>query len=419
MDNKDQQDDSFTARIDRAALTAAEYAKTETQDAWRDAIAALRAAAQAADAADVVNPGDDLREINTPALRALFIPSLQSNLESSARPAEDEDRMLARKTYVEGAIGAGRLFFAAAQRHEALPSIIVQLVGVFLSADAKQRRENATVDRRTRKVHLFALEKKVAHQLNTFRTGFRDRMPRLNRGTSEETDKVPIDVFYDLLIVPRQRDGEDYDDDEDRDRDTTSADPLEMPQSLRGYLLQLLVLHALRTASCIDSAMQELELLRKAPPAGQDDRMGAPPPENTWRLDSPWFSKGYQGPLLSEQRKPMRPFTILPSTRPSSGTTADQRVELQRQVFRPSHRLPTITIDEYLDKEKARGNIVSGGGPTQAAEATPREQRTLREEMDGTCDADEAREEARQEAIKWDEFKDSHRRGEGNRMNRG
>lgn len=53
--------------------------------------------------------------------------------------------------------------------------------------------------------------------------------------------------------------------------------------------------------------------------------------------------------------QPIRPFTILPS-----GTI--ERTRLQAEVFRPDHRLPTMTIDEYLEEERRRGNIITGGG---------------------------------------------------------
>lgn len=59
-----------------------------------------------------------------------------------------------------------------------------------------------------------------------------------------------------------------------------------------------------------------------------------------------WFSQGLQ---------PLRPFTILPSD-------AADRARLQAQVFGPGHRLPTMSIDEYLQIERERGNIITGGG---------------------------------------------------------
>lgn len=59
---------------------------------------------------------------------------------------------------------------------------------------------------------------------------------------------------------------------------------------------------------------------------------------------------------MDAQGKPLRPFTIMPSRQ------MVDRTRLQQEVFRPDHRLPTMTIDEYLAEEERRGNIITGGG---------------------------------------------------------
>lgn len=53
--------------------------------------------------------------------------------------------------------------------------------------------------------------------------------------------------------------------------------------------------------------------------------------------------------------QPLRPFTILPSN-------AAERARLQAEVFGPGYNLPTMSMDEYLEIEKQRGNIITGGG---------------------------------------------------------
>ena len=58
--------------------------------------------------------------------------------------------------------------------------------------------------------------------------------------------------------------------------------------------------------------------------------------------------------MLIRCHKPLRPFTILPATA--------NREQLRQQVFRPDHRLPTMTVEEYLEVERERGNIITGGG---------------------------------------------------------
>ena len=53
--------------------------------------------------------------------------------------------------------------------------------------------------------------------------------------------------------------------------------------------------------------------------------------------------------------QPLRPFTILPAG-------ASDRARFQSQVFQADHRLPTMSIDQYLEIEQQRGNIITGGG---------------------------------------------------------
>ena len=58
-------------------------------------------------------------------------------------------------------------------------------------------------------------------------------------------------------------------------------------------------------------------------------------------------------------RQPTQPFTILPS---EGLQDLSDRARLGAEVFRSGHRLPTMTIDEYLEEERRRGNILTGGG---------------------------------------------------------
>jgi immunoglobulin-binding protein 1 len=57
-----------------------------------------------------------------------------------------------------------------------------------------------------------------------------------------------------------------------------------------------------------------------------------------------------------------------------------------------------MSLDEYLELEMARGNILSGGG------------KKIKESSD---------EEDTYKARKWDEFVEENPKGAGNRMNRG
>ncbi|KGQ12204.1 hypothetical protein BBAD15_g2044 [Beauveria bassiana D1-5] len=118
--------------------------------------------------------------------------------------------------------------------------------------------------------------------------------------------------------------------------------------------------------------------------------------DTTWRLDTPLrrTGAGAGGPLLSAKGKPLQPFTLV-----------GNRADLKRGVFRAGHNLPTMSIDEYLEEERRRGNILSGG--------TDPEKPVVDE------DDMEAVDRETYKAREWDDFKDENRRGAGNTMNMG
>ncbi|CAK7226840.1 Type 2A phosphatase-associated protein 42 [Sporothrix curviconia] len=102
------------------------------------------------------------------------------------------------------------------------------------------------------------------------------------------------------------------------------------------------------------------------------------------------------GPLLTKEGKPKQPFTILGS-----------RAEMARNVFRPGHNLPTMSIDEYLEEERKRGGIIEGGGPSSGMPAVPDEDNYEK------ADAETMKQRA------WDEFVEANPKGAGNTLNRG
>jgi immunoglobulin-binding protein 1 len=114
------------------------------------------------------------------------------------------------------------------------------------------------------------------------------------------------------------------------------------------------------------------------------------------RLDDRNRITNHTGPLLSGQGKPLRPFTLL-----------GNRQELAKGVFRPGHNLPTMSIDEYLEEERARGGIIEGGGEASWARPEPDED-------------DEAKADAETyKARAWDEYTEANAKGSGNTLNRG
>ncbi|KAF7716634.1 Uncharacterized protein PECH_006475 [Penicillium ucsense] len=174
----------------------------------------------------------------------------------------------------------------------------------------------------------------------------------------------------------------------------------------RLYLAEIqLFVH--QSFQALDLLIQELSMLsaiRQAPVSSQ------PTPEDSRersnlggtnysdRLDpslSQLLGRGRNGPLLDKKGKPMQPFTLL-----------DRRTQLQQGVFRSGHNLPTMTIEEYLDEEHRRGNVLQGG-----------EQSGIKPEVDED-DLDRADEET-MKARAWDEYVEANPKGAGNTLNRG
>lgn len=373
-----QDDASLTATLSAAFELASSH-----NAASEKVLQMLSDVARTADALSVISPNDGLDEISTPALRMFLIPSLQADVQTRARIDPAEDRVTQRRKQVDATIGAARTFFAMVRRHSALPDSVVTLLRPYMTKDAQQPM--APADKRMFKIQVLKLEKAAQARLVAFRDAYRHR------------PTPPADVFYDPLVESGA------DDDDDTEMVPVVSATLEVPPvaHLRSYLMLLIVLHALRTANALESLLQEKELLQAPPMPEAPDA----PTDTTWRLDPSWTSPASDAPLLSESGRPLRPFTIIP-----------KREQLKSEVFRPSHRLPTMSIDEYLEEETRRGRILPS---TDKDAPTPRAQRQVESEQDGTRTADEAEEAARQEAIYWDAYTESHRRGEGNTMNRG
>ncbi|KAL7834186.1 hypothetical protein SRHO_G00284330 [Serrasalmus rhombeus] len=107
--------------------------------------------------------------------------------------------------------------------------------------------------------------------------------------------------------------------------------------------------------------------------------------------------------LLNQEDPPMKPFIL----------TKDA---VQAKVFGAGYpSLPTMTVDDWYEQHRRKGCLPDQGIPQSAAdvdaEEREREEKERREE--------EEDEEALQKARDWDNWKDTHRRGYGNRKNMG
>ncbi|XP_055859683.1 immunoglobulin-binding protein 1-like [Biomphalaria glabrata] len=112
------------------------------------------------------------------------------------------------------------------------------------------------------------------------------------------------------------------------------------------------------------------------------------------------------------KKKPLRPFILTKN-------------ELQKQVFGLGYpAFPTMTIDEFYDQKVKEGTLsesVQGGHSLQEWAMNPEKDAQDREneeaEKEEKQDRDDSELLARARAM--DEFKDEHRRGDGNRHNKG
>ncbi|PWN48573.1 TAP42-domain-containing protein [Violaceomyces palustris] len=448
----------------------------QREDAALRGISIIESAKSLSESLSIISENDNLRDITTRSLRILFLDSLKGELELQVRtppPHQDPD---ARKERLKRSIRSNKAFLYKLDRLSILPASTKSLISQQTSrlvekgssssegqdgdsflpplSSSSSSSLGAASNKRELKIALFKLERALKQGLDEFRRPYRERLVKRRKASSSSSEIVasaPTDAYFDPLILPsgaggsREEEGEDEDEDEDEDEEDdrkptiggTEANSQTAPWTLRQYLLLLLNLHAVRASSSLDSSHQELELLDSMPPPSEDparsrlldggrERGGREGEDSEgrgaeWRLDSGWFSNSTNsGPLMDPKGRPLRPFTITSgSSSAAVGGGLDQRQQLRNDVFRPGHRLPTMSIDEYLEEEARRGNIITGGGHEGAAKPTPREERSLRAEQDGTREAEEAEEEARREAIHWDEFKESNRRGAGNTMNRG
>ncbi|KAG6820652.1 hypothetical protein H0H93_013851 [Arthromyces matolae] len=337
---------------------------------------------------------ETLEDISTTDLIFLLVPYILSEVRGRVRTTEREERIVVLNQTQKDL----RSFLSYLEDYEIVPQEERALYDRSTSgvADPAKRREL--------KIKQYQKEKDLKARIEALRK---------RRRQTPVSEDAPND--YDLIasLLPSKPSSTDDDEDE-LDSETDDI--------LRKSILLLLRLKYAQSQASLDNLKQELELLSNAPPSPpraprqEDDRRrkGRESDQDMWKLDAPLSNSGRdgKGPLMDSSGKVLRPFTILPSN-------AAERARLQQQVFGPGHRLPTMSIDEYLQIENERGNIITGGGPASAAAPTSSEQLALDAEMDGTLEGSAKSEEKRLKDENWARFTDENPKGAGNTMNRG
>lgn len=173
--------------------------------------------------------------------------------------------------------------------------------------------------------------------------------------------------------VNNNNNNEDEDDDEEVDRELTLA------------IFHLFIENTFENLQMVKRELEILQHMEKMKQAGEDPAK---------KLEE-------ERRAQQAQAKPLKPIVI-----------ENTREVLAKQVFQPGWRQPTMTLDEYLELEKQRGNIIEGGGPQQEIRMKQEKEEKLTRDSD--ADADEEIYKQRE----FDEFKDLNPRGQGNRYNR-
>ncbi|KAF4576330.1 hypothetical protein EYR36_004307 [Pleurotus pulmonarius] len=336
------------------------------------------------------SPNETIEDISTRDLIYLLVPYVYAQVIERIRTTEREDRLA-----------------SLAQAQLLLRSFLDSLDDYhIISEDDRElyKQKASTIrdaaSRRELKIKQYKNEKQLKQRIEAIATRRNPTAPL--RSSPSEFDLI-------MALLPPEAENDDEQDDED---EATS-------DAARDAILLLLRLACTRASAQLESMDQESDLLRSAPPEPPTPTPNDPrrdkrkEQDDMWRLDAPRVNGGPdgKGPLLDPSGKPLRPFTILPA-----GTSA--RARLQAQVFGPDHRLPSMSIDEYLQIEQERGNIITGGGPASEIAPTSSEQLALDAEEDGTLLGEANAEKKRQKDEHWAAFTDENPKGAGNTMNR-
>ncbi|KAG1742418.1 TAP42-like protein [Suillus occidentalis] len=361
----------------------------ETQELIQSAVTDLKELDRRVSALSLFSSNEILEDISTRNLVYLFARYVLAEVQNRMKTIDRDERMtVLKQTQVHL-----KSFIHDLDTYCLVPEVDRALHTQSASSikDAAKRREV--------KIKQFKAEKDLRARIEAVRK----RRKQMPIGDLYQSDFDLIRSLLPSTVTPQLSDEEEEDDSE-------------TDEILREAVLLLLRLNYAQAYSQLESMDQELELLRTAPPPRpappSDDRKSKlKEQDDMWKLDTK-SPMGDSGPLLDSSGKPLRPFTILPAG-------ASDRTRLQSQVFGPGHRLPTMSIDEYLKIEQERGNILTGGGPQSEEQLTSSEQLTMDSETDGTVFGEMKLEEKRQKDEQWAEFKDANPRGAGNTMNRG
>lgn len=345
----------------------------------------------------LLSSNETLSELSTPSLPCLLVPYYTGMLDLQSRTRDYKSRIDA----LTRAQAQLQMFTDRCDEYEVIPEEKRRELSIL----ASRGLPSDPMSRRDAKIKQYKEEKALKEKLENIEQRRQARAGRPSTSAAEQEDEEDEEIERSL------------------------------------YLTQLSLCY-MRAFNELNSIKGEVELLQSMPnmselptspssshrTSASDPRQRAREEEDSqWRLDKVTSSltspAGHHSQLVDSSGRILRPFTILPSNSSvsnSSNNNIDTRLRLQNEVFGPGYRLPTMSIDEYLQLEGERGNILQGGGPKNTAEVNQeKEDKKAFQEEEDTMEGERRRDEKRVKDLEDDEWKDSHRRGEGNRINMG
>ena len=315
---------------------------------------------------DIFSPNETVEDINTGDLKYLLLPFYRGEL--LLKVADQSKRSLALKE----ALSCLRGFLADLERLELLTDASRGWqMGTSKSSDPG--------DVRTAKIARFKEEKAA---------------------------KEKMAAITEKLAKAGGRNGDDDDDDNDE---------LE-----REHLILMLQLSCHTAITSIRAADQEADMLKQIAKLRRPD--GSLPPTPTIDEEDP--SQGLQMLTLLPGGGMGKPRTLAPNTLQGFVATdpkldADSRLSYAT-AMKQLHTgeipgLYTFTVEEGLRMEEAERALAEAARMQQMSERAEGRAQQRRDKEEG---ADEEDEDERQKLIKQDEYRETHKRGAGNRKNR-
>ncbi|CCH62127.1 hypothetical protein TBLA_0G01840 [Henningerozyma blattae CBS 6284] len=262
------------------------------------------------------------------------------------------------------------------------------------------------------------LDELLGKKIDSFEETYHPKLEELYKGMTPKNDKdlsgAQLKREAKIKIFKRNKEineklnhlKQKYDDNKN-ENDEEKAYTVDEEEMLRSIYIEQLKSFSYDSFNKIEQDLYESELLNNFIKRGFEEITDTPKSneQEDIRMQKRDFT-GYTDklevlnkPLLSKQGKVLRNFTL-----------TSKRQELKDKVKGYGQYGPTMTVEEFLEKEFEEGRVLQGG------ENEIEESQKYKEEME---DNDEYQDKETYKAREWDEFTEANPRGIGNTLNRG